>query len=54
MWIANSTIKVGINLKSATTDAAIGNIIRGNAELRMRRPPAVIDLAPAVIEFVII
>jgi CheY-specific phosphatase CheX len=41
-----NTSKVGINLKKAITVAEIGNIIRGNAVLRIRRCPAVTDLTP--------
>jgi CheY-specific phosphatase CheX len=42
---------VGRNLNTAITTAEIGSIILGNAVLRMRRWPAVIDLTPPVSEF---
>ena len=40
------TAKVGTNLKSAITNAEIGNIIRGKAVFNISRCPAVIDLTP--------
>jgi len=48
-WKTIRTRSVGRNLKSDTTAALIGNINRGNAELRTNLPPDVIDFAPATI-----
>ena len=46
--ITKKTKMVGRNLKIPTTVAEIGNIIRGNAVLRMSFPPLVMDLTPPV------
>ena len=47
------TKKVGKNLKNEITVAEIGSINLGNAELSTNLPPLVIDLDPAIMEFVI-
>jgi hypothetical protein len=49
--IITKITSVGRNLNTAITTAEIGSIILGNAVLRMRRWPAVIDLTPPVSEF---
>ena len=48
--MTRKTKSVGRNLKIAITTADIGNMILGNAVLRIRRWPAVIDLTPPVRE----
>jgi hypothetical protein len=42
------TTKVGANLKSATTVADIGNMMRGKDVLRIKRCPDVIAFTPPV------
>ena len=46
--ITKKTISVGTNLKTATTEAETGSMIRGNAVFIIKRCPAVIDLTPPV------
>jgi CheY-specific phosphatase CheX len=46
--IAKKTIKVGMNLKIAITEAEIGNIIRGKAVFIINLCPEVIDFTPPV------
>jgi hypothetical protein len=51
--IAKKTIKVGINLKIAITEAEMGNIMRGKAVFIISLCPEVIDLTPPVKLFAI-
>ena len=44
---------VGKNLKNEITVAEIGSINLGKAEFSTNLPPLVIDLDPAIMEFVI-
>jgi hypothetical protein len=46
--MTKKTTRVGRNLKIAITTAEIGNMMRGNAVLRIKRCPAVTDLTPPV------
>jgi CheY-specific phosphatase CheX len=46
--MTKKTTSVGRNLKIAITTAEIGNMMRGNAVLRIKRCPAVTDLTPPV------
>jgi hypothetical protein len=45
---AKKTMSVGMNLKTAMTEAEIGSMIRGKAVFIINLCPAVIDLAPPV------
>jgi hypothetical protein len=46
--IAKKTIRVGMNLKIAITEAEIGSMMRGKAVFIIKRCPEVIDLTPPV------
>ena len=46
--ITKKTIKVGMNLKIAITEAEIGNMIRGKAVFIINLCPEVIDFTPPV------